>query len=411
MDSVVLAHLCHKAGLNFDLCHVNYHLRAEESDLDEAFVSQLAKELSVQSYTKQADLSTYDGNIQLEARNQRYQWFQQILDKHGHHFIITAHHLDDVAETFLFNVGRGTGIDGALSIPDKNDKILRPLLSFSKEEIQHFAKEYQITYREDKSNLTDKYARNYLRHHVIPALKKQNPNFLKGLQKTISHLKATADFSKQSQDELLHKGMEEQSVHKTILDAKTITQSLHPKDLAYQWLHPYDFTGKQVEDFFSTSVWQNGATLLSPDWTLIYDRERFILSRKKQKLASKISFNLALIRTVNFNGQVFRFEFVDNYPMDNIPAGTAYFEANDLEYLTLRYWQKGDAFQPSGMSGKSKKVKKYFSDEKFSVDQKHLTPILVHGSEIMWIVGSRQDERYICKADSVKYLKVSISSA
>jgi len=203
MDSVVLAHMCQKLGLQFDLCHVNYHLRAADSDLDEAFVRDLAEAMKVRLFHTHADLSAFDGNIQMEARAQRYRFFEEIIKKEGHDYIMTAHHLDDLAETFLFNVGRGTGIDGALSIPAQNDRIIRPMIQMSRQEIADYAQEHQIAYREDVSNKSDKYARNYLRHHVIPELKKQNPNFLKGLQKTIAHLGASAHFSKLALDRII----------------------------------------------------------------------------------------------------------------------------------------------------------------------------------------------------------------
>ena len=126
-------------------------------------------------------------SIQLAARKLRYDWFQEIISL-GFDYVLTAHHLDDNVETFLINFTRGTGLEGLTGIPSQNDKIIRPLLTFSKAEIETFAQENQLKWREDSSNSSDKYLRNKIRHQVVPILKEWNPSFLDSFENTLQNL-------------------------------------------------------------------------------------------------------------------------------------------------------------------------------------------------------------------------------
>jgi len=407
MDSTLLAHLCRKAKLDFSICHVNYKLRGESSDLDESFVLQLAQELGAEAHIKQADLSNYKGNIQSEARRIRYALFIQLIAERAYDHIMTAHHLDDVAETFLFNVGRGTGVEGLMSIPAINGQIIRPLLTFSKEEITAYAKAKAIPYRKDASNATDKYARNFLRHQVVPKLKEQNSHFLQGLKKSIAYLQGVDHFAKVGMSTILKNNLIEDDEDRLVYRAEMFTQNDHPQSLAYHWLHPYGFSTGQIFNYFSTSNWVNGAQLHSDLWKLTYDRSTFILAKIKKR-TSRIIFDPKIIRKIRFNDFEFSFSFTEEFDFKKENKYLAYFDASRLTNLQIRQWQNGDRFQPKGMKGRSKKVKKFFSDAKFALDQKADTPFLVSGEEIMWIVGHRRDVRYLVKEGLSLYMRVTV---
>jgi len=192
LDSVVLAHLCHQLKLNITFAHCNFNLRGKESDADEAFVLQLAEDLNIECFVEHFDTLTYakanKQSTQMAARDLRYHWFRELAGVLEFDYILTAHHADDNLETFLINLSRGTGLEGLTGIPEVNETIVRPLLPFSRDDIEAFAKQNKWAWREDSSNASTKYLRNKLRHEVIPILKGINPQLLQNFNKTQGHL-------------------------------------------------------------------------------------------------------------------------------------------------------------------------------------------------------------------------------
>ena len=187
VDSVVLAYLCKQMNLNIALAHCNFNLRGPESDADEDFVIELAKDFGLEIFienfnTKQFALDK-KMSTQMAARTLRYFWFDEIASQLGYNYILTAHHADDNFETFLINLSRGTGLDGLLGIPEVNENIVRPILPFKREAIEKYAKKSGLKWREDSSNSSTKYLRNKLRHDVIPILKGINPQLLQNFEK------------------------------------------------------------------------------------------------------------------------------------------------------------------------------------------------------------------------------------
>ena len=188
LDSMVLLDLISKTNIEFAVAHCNFQLRGDESDEDENFVKSYCNENSIQGFFQKFDTKQFAEDeklsIQVAARKLRYEWFYELLKKENFDFVLTAHHLDDQLETFLIHFSRGTGLEGLTGIPSQNDKIIRPLLVFSREEIENFANENNISWREDSSNSSDKYLRNKIRHQIVPILKELHPTFLENFQKT-----------------------------------------------------------------------------------------------------------------------------------------------------------------------------------------------------------------------------------
>jgi tRNA(Ile)-lysidine synthase len=180
IDSVVLCHLLRAYEARFLIAHCNFGLRDKESDEDELFVEELAEEMEVNIHIKKFDTKSHAKksgiSTQMAARELRYQWFFELAKEKGYRYVVTAHHQNDLVETVLLNLIRGTGIAGLHGIKAKSENIIRPLLFASKEEILLYAKENKLSWREDSSNESSKYQRNLIRLEVIPLLKKINPN-------------------------------------------------------------------------------------------------------------------------------------------------------------------------------------------------------------------------------------------
>ncbi len=182
VDSVLMAHLLSELDLECGIAHCNFQLRGADSDADEAFVRSLAARLEMPIHVKHFDVDQEVRekgiSIQMAARDLRYAWFSELADEQGYSSIATAHNLNDSVETFLLNLGRGTGIRGLTGIPPRNGNIIRPLLYATRLELESYAREKNIAFREDASNRETKYKRNKIRHDVIPVMEQLNPAFL-----------------------------------------------------------------------------------------------------------------------------------------------------------------------------------------------------------------------------------------
>ncbi|WP_366140157.1 tRNA lysidine(34) synthetase TilS [uncultured Tenacibaculum sp.] len=409
IDSVVLTHLLHQLKFNISLAHCNFQLRGKESDLDEIFINDLGKELSLSTHTIQFKTDEYAKkhklSTQLAARKLRYDWFNQLAKEHDFDYILTAHHADDNLETFLINLTRGTGLEGLTGIPTINGNIVRPLLIFSREEIKNFAITNAIQWREDASNSEIKYLRNKIRHQIIPTLKEVNPSLLNSFIKTNEFLKQSQQIVNDkikeiSPEILINKG----DIIK--IDIKKILSFSNPKAYLYQILKEYKFT--EWDDVYNLIYAQSGKKVSTNFYTLLKDRDFLLLLRTNKNSSSEnerviiYKENTQIVSPINL-----LFKNVQKKTRTDI--NTIYVDKNLLNYpLILRKWEKGDYFYPTGMMGK-KKLSKYFKDEKISVfDKKNIWLLCSGDNEIIWIIGKRQDRRFLSSNSTTQLLRITI---
>ncbi len=195
VDSMVMIELFIKSEFLIGVAHVDHNTREGDSKRDKEFVEEYCKSRDIPFYSTSFNFNTKNteqsNNFQEAARDFRYNWMEEIMSEYDYNFIATGHHLDDNIETFLYRISRGVGLESLGGISDKTDFIIRPLLSFSKEEILLFAKQNNIEYVEDRTNLKDDYDRNFIRHNIVPQYEKLHSNFKKRIDVTIENLKET----------------------------------------------------------------------------------------------------------------------------------------------------------------------------------------------------------------------------
>ena len=175
-------------GFNIIIVHLNYNLRGEESKEDELFARNIAKKYNLNIYIKEIKEGSYDKkNIQNEARKDRYEFFEELYNKNIFDYLIIAHNRDDFVETIIYRMIKGAGADIYNCLKKKNNCILRPMLDFYRTDIENYARENNLEYREDSSNKKNKYARNKIRNLIIPMLetinKKSKDNIIKFLKR------------------------------------------------------------------------------------------------------------------------------------------------------------------------------------------------------------------------------------
>ena len=406
IDSVVLSHLCNQLGLNFALAHCNFNLRGDESDADESFVLDFSENLSSEVFIESFDTENYAKeqklSTQMAARELRYAWFAELAEQLGFDYILTAHHADDSLETFLINLSRGTGLDGLTGIPEINYNVVRPLLPFSREDIEAYAKENNLKWREDSSNESTKYLRNKLRHEVIPKLKELNPQFLQNFNKTQSFLENSKNIIDDRIDDVSEDviiGVTKNDIHFEVAKIKNLS---NPKAYLFELLKDYGFT--EWNDVLDLLDAQSGKQLFSKTHRLLKDREVLILTENTNEDVEVISVS-ELENEIETPFGVLRLESIQKINESN--KSTVYIDKDLLKFpLTVRKWEEGDYFYPFGMKGK-KKLSKFFKDEKLSLVAKEITWLLCSQNEIVWIINQRADNRFKVTENTKNILKIS----
>lgn len=407
LDSVVLTHLLVKSGCDVTLAHCNFSLRGNESDTDSLFVLKLAKKLELPVFTETFETEQFADkhglSIQMAARSLRYQWFEELAKLLKIKYILTGHHLDDDLETFLINFSRGTGLKGLTGIPEQNQKIIRPLLEFSREEILAFAERHNLNWREDSSNFSNKYLRNALRLDVIPKWKDTTPDLLQSFKTTREHLK-NSELLIEDYISLIFSYAIEESEDGYKLSISKLKKLPNLKALLYELLVPFGFTA--WDDIYLLLDAQSGKQVVSKTHRLIKDRDFIFLENVASAKAEEKKTDYAISeQTVEIDNPILlSFEKVST--LEKTTSNTIFVDYDLLKFpLKLRKWQHGDAFYPFGMKGK-KKISKFFKDEKIPLQEKNKIWLLSSGNEVVWIVGRRADERFKVTTKTNTILKI-----
>ena len=406
LDSMVLLHLLQQLPYTIAIAHCNFQLRGLESFEDQNFVQNYASEHEIPFHFTQFDTRAfaedYKLSTQVAARELRYHWFYEQLETHQYDFIVTAHHADDNLETFLINLSRGTGLDGLCGIPAQNEAVIRPLLPFSRAAIEAYAKENHLQWREDSSNASDKYLRNQIRHHLVPMLKDLNPDFLKAFGTTQEYLQQAQDLVSDA-TVLVYQQVAREEGDTIYFDLKQILRLPNYASYLYQWLKEYGFTA--WDDIYNLVHSQSGKQVFSAQYRLLKDRDFFILSpmQEPEKEMYFIEKNQDKVKIP------LKLQFCKVPDICKAETNTIFVDKSKLVYpLVLRKWQEGDFFYPLGMNGKSKKVSKFFKDEKISLLDKENTWLLCSNEAIVWVVGMRPDERFKVEHTTNTILKIEL---
>ena len=402
IDSIVLCHLFKQINFPFAIAHCNFKLRAEDSDEDEIFVKEIANQLEVPFFSIAFDTEKIAAkkkqSIQVAARELRYDWLEEIRAKNGYDFIATAHHLNDSIETVLYNFTKGCGIRGLHGILPKNGNIIRPLLFSTKKEIEKLAIENELNWREDVSNATDKYARNKIRHHVVPVLKDLNSVFEKTVGENLIRLQETEklyEFAvKQIKEEIIRKEDNLLKIH-----IQKLQQTPAPSSVLFEILNPFGFHNRQITQilagFVKPSSPSVGNTFFSQSHCLLVDRTHLIL---KENSENEVEHTLIYAKdeSIQLSDGILVIQKNQNIPAQfSRNSHQTYMDADKISFpLKIRKWKAGDTFQPLGMNGKHQKLQDFFSNNKLTRFEKEAVWILENKGEICWIVGYRLDERY-----------------
>jgi len=408
IDSMVLLHLLHEVqseqGTQLAVAHFNHQLRGKESDDDEAFVCARSKTYGLECYIERADTAalaeSQKRSLQEIARDLRYAFFSRLRLSLGFDFIATGHHCDDNAETLVFNLFRGAGVQGLSGIPfyRKDLSVIRPLLFASRDEVAAFALSQNLPHREDSSNASTHYTRNFLRQTLLPLVREHiNPNLTVTLRRTSELFSRLQDFIASVSAEASRQVVRSSSPEEIVVGIP----QLHRLEVFLQehLLHQFaqtmahsdvDFT--TVQSILRLSHGASGTSIrLSATVAVYNDRDRLIFTsiHHPQHYQYRVELNCRH----DFEAFSFNSSAVAEANLSDDP-NTEFIDAALLgKELVLRNWREGDWFVPFGMRDR-KKVSDFFIDTKVSHLEKSSIPIFVSDDQIVWICGKRLDNRF-----------------
>ena len=392
--------------------HVEHGIRGEESLADAAYVEQICRENGIWFTCISCDVPHLadEQKISLEeaARLARYQAFEKVRREQQADKIAVAHYQNDQAETVLFRLARGTGIDGAGGIRPVNGCIIRPLLASSRKEIEAYLQEKNICWREDASNADTEYTRNCLRHHVLPVLEREVN------EKTVAHLASLAEEMQQAQaymerqvQKQAEQYMGQSALGQWSLDIRALEQAepiiqsyLLREILRRAGCSMRDVSRVHIEAVRALAKGQSGRMTVLPGGFQVrreFGKLIFVIGDEKMKRSGNRKTDEPI--TVPGERETSQGRFLFRvFPYENqIISQKRYTKWLDYDKINtdilLRTRRTGD-FLTVNAQGGTKKLKRYFIEEKIPAKERENILLLAAGSEILWVVGYRINEAY-----------------
>ena len=403
LDSMVMAVLFQLTSLTLGIAHVNHGLRGVESDTDESFIKEFAATHQIPFFSTRIPETYWSGkNLQQDARNFRYTFFNSIATQHGYSKIATAHHLNDQIETFFLHAARGSGLEGLNGISAKQNNIIRPLLFATRKAIFEYATKKNIPFREDSTNAKSIYTRNFVRHSIVPLIEQLPPGNLLGMTRTIDNLKkdnllllSLMDYWKQN-----HVRKEGEKV---VVNLNDVSGFDPPENLLFHILASSGFNQTQCAEMTKAHAEPKQWLSRTHQVSLVGDKMTLMPRFRPGVHFSEIIFDSLSEQKLNLNEPFYLFE-------ENKPTRIKGWVV-DLEKLTfplkIRNWKTTDVFRPLSMGGKRKTLKKIISERKVAVNERSQVRVLVNGDEeIIALLPGSLSYSFVKKYDGSGYLEL-----
>lgn len=400
IDSMVMFDILYRLKYDISIAHCNFSLRGEDSIKDMELVERVAKSRGVTIhkiiFDTEKQMLLRGLSLQQTARELRYEWFQSLVEDYGFNRVAIAHNQDDNIETFFINMVRGTGIRGLLGIPVTNKHIVRPLMSLSRNDIIKYAKQYEVEYRDDKSNATTKYLRNKIRHEIVPRFRECSDNFDMTMIENMNKLSDSVGFIDSMIEQISLKSIYTYDEHIDI-DLDLIGSYTYANYILFEMLRKWDFSFDTAQTILK-SYSQNfsGKWFYSKSYKALLNRNMLSVYIIDFEIVSNELMFSKTSNKVTFNDREFILEIksINDIYSIKTDGNCAVLDFDKLnETLLIRYWKSGDEFIPFGMKGR-KKLSDFFVDNKLSLVQKDYTPIIFSGDNVVWVAGMRIDDRF-----------------
>ena len=388
VDSVVLLFILKSFCPDLEVIHVNYSLRGKDSDHDEDFVRKLCVSLKVPLHVKKVDtkaiLASSGGNLQEVARTIRYTLFREKLSLHPGSLVALGQHADDQVETFFQHLARKSGVLGMSCMLSQHESVVRPLLSYSKNEIIAFAKKYFLVWREDQSNQTNTYTRNRIRNVLLPKLYIKIPSLKDSVLQLVDVFQET------------QRTHEQQAL-------VVIRRFIHGNIWAYA-----DFD-VLLEDICLEVIRQYGggynvyASLLKMRDS---QKGKWVQCGTHKIYKETSGFYFVSTTTLEIK-HTLKISYLEELP-SVFSKEIIYLDATKIAgKLVLRFWEQGDRISPIGMKG-SKLVSDILTEAKVTTSDRNACMVLVDDNSVLWCVGYKISRKAIANSTSEKIVQVEV---
>lgn len=411
-DSMVMLDILRKLGYRIQVAHINYMLRGKDSIQDQALIVQYCREHNLTLHTKEltkTESKALDaGNLQEKARILRYTWFKELLSSSSSDVVCIAHHKGDVAETFLLHALRGSGINGLKSIQHTSNHIRRPLLCLHPAEIDQYASQFDIPFRHDASNFSNKYDRNYIRNETIKSLEERWPSAIDKISFAAANVSQELNLLSHLIDKEKTKWQSESSTETSIGPISELRIQAHNRVLTYHLIKAHSFNYDMVDQMLSPHSSQ-GAVFYSETHTACIHNDHILIRSRSKK--NDESYEIEGPKQIELRNGMLLISKTNQIVKDSNPT-IEYIELDESRWpLTIRDWEGGDKIKPLGMNGKTKKVSDILIDQKASFFEKENQLVLLdNAQEIIWVIGRKLSESVRYTNETKEYLKLEYKS-
>ncbi len=409
-DSVALLSALSSLGWRCIAAHCNFHLRGDESDRDMQFVSDLCSKLNIPleiihfdtvSYCRKQKVST-----EMACRELRYNWFEDLREKHNAQAIAVGHHKEDRIETFFINLLRGAGITGLTSMRPKSGNVIRPIIECSRIEIEQYLEEIGLTWITDSTNACDDFVRNRLRNNIIPLLDEMFVGASDSVLRSISNLVESKQFYDRAITNTILQYIDPStgSIDLRVMEKENADAPL----LLFETLRNEGFSRQQTDDMLSAAK-SYGGTFISG--TIRRDVDHGCLRPAYQvNSIDNNPINVDISRSISepIHIDVTFHDIVDFKPSRN--PKVIYLDesaTSDNNQWQLRNWQRGDRMIPFGKH-KSKLLSDIFADVHLTAKEKNDIWLLTCNDQIIWAVGLRASSHFAITDKTTRYIKLEI---
>ncbi len=428
VDSMVMAELFLHSSLKpkFAIAHCNFSLRGEDSDADELLVETWAKDNNIPFYKICFNTVEYakDNSISIEmaARELRYTWFNELATKYGFKTLATAHNANDNAETLILNLLRGSGVKGLTGMTTRSQApysegltLFRPLLGFTRKQIEGYAFKHKVKYRDDRTNYQSEYKRNRIRNEVFPIFSKINPSFIRTLNVEMKYFSQAESILSKYYEANIFKCLTKQEGG-IYIDRVQLLSLEDWEYILYRALEPYGFNSSVISSLgtlLKSKKTKSGKQFFAKDYMLYLSSSALIvkpialeIENFKVEVEGPGKFSIAGV-DVNISIETWN----ENKSFKQ-PEGEQIFDAEKLKFpFLIRNWREGDWLQPLGMKGK-KKVSDLFTDCKLDIEEKKKALILDNQDShlrVAAVLGLRIDDKYKVGATTKNIIRIKLT--
>ena len=420
IDSVCLFHILKDLGCRLEAVHVHHGIRGEEADRDESFVKELCEQYNIPLHGYRFDVPKISKEQHLSeeeaGRLVRKKAFAEVLEKCGAKYAALAHHSNDRAETFLFNLSRGTGVKGLGAMMPVQGNIIRPLLWAKREEIEKYVQKNAYAFVEDGTNASVQYTRNKIRHQLLPVLEEVNPKSVAHICSAAEKLSAVSAYIDREAEKLCRLSavmyQNEVQIFKFAFYQGDVVLRIPVLQKCVEYLGGslVNITEEHLSRLLKLFGMQTGKEIHLPYGiraVRTYEGIRMFLREEKVKTEP---VEITGEGTYVFGGMTFKVsvESWDERKIFSIKNYTKCFDYDKIKgNVFLRTRESGDYLEINKDHGR-KSLQDYLVNEKVPKDERDRVMLLSDGSHILWVVGKRISEYYKVTKETKKVLKVQV---